>query len=118
MPAILADEPEFAAGLRLIEVHEFLTVFTPWAGPVRVDVTWDPPLIARGLPGTLDWDGRSDMTIAVGETGAGWSVPRERLREAKEAVRVRLYGPGEREVRDEILARLAQRFAAWRRDED
>jgi hypothetical protein len=115
---MLCDEPDFAAGCHLIEVHESLTVLTPWAGPVRVDVTWDPPLIARGLPGTLDWDGRSDMTIAVGETCAGWSVPRERLREAKEAVRTRLYDPGEREVRDEILARLAQRFADWRRGED
>jgi hypothetical protein len=115
---MFCDEPDFAAGRHLIEVHELLTVFTPWAGPVRVDVTWDPPLIARGLPGTLDWDGRSDMTIAVGVTGAGWSVPRERLRECKEAVRARLYGPGEREVRDEALARLAQRFTGWRRGED
>ena len=118
VPASLADEPQFAPARRLIEVHECLTVFTPWAGPVRVDVTWDPPLIARGLPGTLDWDGRSDMTIAVGETGAGWSVLEESLREAKEAVRARLYGPGEREIRDAILARLAQRFAGWRCGED
>ncbi|MGH8629361.1 MAG: hypothetical protein ACREU7_01165, partial [Burkholderiales bacterium] len=114
VPAMLSDEPDFAAGRHLIEVHECLAVLTPWAGPLRVDVTWDRRLIAHGLPGTLDWDGHSDMAVAVGETGAGWSVRREHLREAKEALRARLYGPGEREIRDEILALLAERFARWR----
>lgn len=114
VPDILAGDAELAPGAHLPEVHECLTVVTPWAGPLRVDVTWDPPLIARGLPGTLEWDGQSDMLLAVGETGPGWSVPREGLREAKEALRGRLYGPGELELRERTLAALARRFEGWR----
>jgi hypothetical protein len=111
---MLAGDPALEPGARLPEVHECLTVLTPWAGPLRVDVTWDPPLIAHGLPGTLDWDGSSDMLVAVGETGPGWSVPREGLRTAKEALRSRLYGPGERDLRDRTLAALAKQFEEWR----
>ena len=114
VPHILADDPELAPGAHLPEVHECLTVITPWAGPLRVDVTWDPPLIGHGLPGTLDWNAESDMLLAIGEAGAGWSVPRNGLREAKEALRRRLYGPGERELRDRTLAALAKRFEEWR----
>jgi hypothetical protein len=114
VPGTLAGDPALAPGARLPEVHECLTVLTPWAGPLRVDVTWDPPLIAHGLPGTLDWDGSSDMLVAVGETGPGWSVPREGLRTAKEALRSRLYGPGERDLRDRTLAALAKQFEEWR----
>jgi hypothetical protein len=117
VPPSLRSEPEFAAGANLFEVHECLTVLTPWAGPVRVDVTWDPPLIRRGLPGTLDWDGRGDMLLAVGEGGPCWSVAREGLREAKEALRARIYAPGQREVRDRVLAALARRFDDWRRED-
>ena len=114
VPDILADDPELTPGAHLPEVHECLTLITPWAGPLRVDVTWDPPLIACGLPGTLAWDCASDMLLAVGETGPGWSVPREGLREAKEALRRRLYGPGERKLRDRTLASLAKQFEEWR----
>lgn len=114
VPPVLADDPELAPGAQLPEVHECLTVMTPWSGPLRVDVTWDPPLVRRGLPGTLEWDGESDMLLAVGEVGPGWSVKREGLREAKEALRRRLYGPGDRELRDSTLAALARRFEAWR----
>ena len=114
VPQMLKTDPELAPGAHLAEVHECLTVLTPWAGPLRVDVTWDPVLVRRGLPGTLDWDGRTDMLLAVGEGGPCWSVPREGLREAKEALRSRLYRPGQREVRDRVLAALAQRFADWR----
>jgi len=53
VPGILADDPAIAPGSQLPEGHEFLTVLLPWAGPVRVDVTWDPPLVNRGLPGTI-----------------------------------------------------------------
>ncbi len=113
VPQMLKTDPELAPGAHLAEVHEFLTLLTPWAGPLRVDVTWDPVLIRHGLAGTLDWDGRTDM-IAVGEGGPCWSVPRERLREAKEALRSRLYRSGERELRDRVLAAMAQRFAQWR----
>jgi hypothetical protein len=114
VPEMLADDPELAPGAGLLEVHECLTVMTPWSGPLRVDVTWDPPLVRRGLPGILDWDGESDMLLAVGESGPGWSVPRDGIREAKEALRRRLYGPGERELRDRTLAALARLFARWR----
>jgi hypothetical protein len=114
VPAMMRNDPEFTAGVGLVEVHECLTVMTPWAGPLRLDVTWDPPLIERGLPGTLRWDCRSDMALAVGDGGPGWSVSRSGLREAKEALRARLYGPGQREVRDQTLRRLAARFEAWR----
>ena len=110
VPLHLRTDPEFADGANLWEVHECLTVMTSWAGPLRVDVTWDPPLIRQGLPGTLHWDGRSDMLIAVGEGGPGWSVPREGLRQAKEALRSRIYTPGQRELRDRILAQLARYF--------
>lgn len=114
VPGILVDDPALAPATHLPEVHECLTASTPWAGPLRVDVTWDPPLITRGLPGTREWDGQSDMLLAVGEAGPGWSVPRAVLREAKEALRRRLYGPGERELRDRTLAALAKRFEEWR----
>ena len=77
-------------------VNECLTVIAPWAGPVRVDVTWDPPVIEHRLSGTFGWDCRSDMDLAVGDGGHGWSVSRSGLREAKEALRARLYGPGQR----------------------
>ena len=115
VPDILRDDQEFAAGIQLLEVHECHTVLTPWAGPLRVDVSWDPALIERGLPGTLPWDGLSDMAVAVGEGGPGWSVPRSRLREAKEALRERLYTAGQQETRDETLRKLVARFKSWRR---
>jgi hypothetical protein len=114
VPAILLDDPEIAAGEHLAEVHECLTVLAPWAGPLRVDVTWDPVLVWNGLPGTLDWNGQTDMLLAVGEGGPCWAVPRPGLREAKEALRRRLYGPGEREVRDRVLNLMVARFQEWR----
>jgi hypothetical protein len=114
VPRVLAEDPEIEPGRLLPEVHECLTVLTPWAGPLRVDVTWDPPLIERGLPGTLNWDGHSDMSLAVGEGGPCWSVPRDSLREAKEALRLRLYREGERELRDRTLAAMTRRFEEWR----
>jgi hypothetical protein len=114
VPRQLADAPDLRDGAALLEVHECLTVLTPWAGPLRVDVTWDPPLAAHGLPATLEWDGSSDMRTAVDATGPGWSLPRDGLRDAKEALRARLYAPGERSRRDRTLAALAARFSAWR----
>ena len=113
-PAMLATDPELEPGIHLLEVHECLALLLPWAGPCRVDVTWDPAFVTRGLSGTLNWDGESDMALAIGETGAGWSVERSSLRQAKEALRHRLYSPGEREVRDTVLAALSKRFATWR----
>lgn len=113
VPAALAADPEVAEGAGLVEVHECRTVLTPWAGPLRVDVTWDQPLVDRGLPGG-PWDGWSDVPLAVGDAGPGWAVPATGLRAAKEALRARLYGEGEREVRDRVLAALSRRFAAWR----
>lgn len=114
VPRILADDPEMEPGRFLPEVHECLTVLTHRAGPLRVDVTWDPPLIDRGLPGTLNWDGHNDMSIAIGEGGPCWAVPRDGLREAKEALRNRLYRGNERDIRDRTLAAMSRRFEEWR----
>lgn len=114
VPSFLEHDPEFEEGVDLLEVHECLSVHTPWAGPLRLDVTWDPPLIAYGLPGTLDWDGGGDMRLAVEGAGPGWTVPRRQLRSAKDALRERLYRRGERAARDRILAALSRRVAGWR----
>ena len=114
VPQAFAMLPHFAPAVGLLEVHECLTVITPWVGPLRVDITWDPPLIERGLPGTMNWDGESDMPLAVDATGPGWGVPRAGLREYKEALRRRLYGPGERERRDAALKELSRLMITWR----
>jgi len=116
VPLNLRTDPRFSDGANLWEVHECLTVTTPWSGPLRVDVTWDPTLVQLGgLPGTLSWDGRSDMLLAVGEGGPCWSVSRDGLRQAKEALRSRIYTPGQREVRDRALAKLVGYFDELRR---
>jgi hypothetical protein len=113
-PALRGDGGPLDAAADLHEVHECLVVITPWAGPVRIDITWDPALLDRGFAGARDWDGASDTPLAIEPVGAGWSVPREHLRAAKEALRRRLYGPGERERRDAALAALSDLFARWR----
>lgn len=115
VPSVLADDPEIAAGVGLVEVHECLTVSVPGAGPCLVDVTWDPPLIEAGLPGTRAWDGASDMAVAVGSPIGWWAPDPRNLRSEKEALRARLCGPADRAVRDRVLAAMADRFAAWRR---
>lgn len=46
VPASLRNRFPEAAGL--LEVHESLTLLTPWAGPIVVDITWDPSLVAKG----------------------------------------------------------------------
>jgi len=51
-PRLWPDLVAVAAGL--LEVHECLTVLTPWAGPVTVDVTWHPAAVDAGLPGLGD----------------------------------------------------------------
>ena len=56
------------------------------------------------------------MVTAIEATGPGWSVPRRGLRDAKEALRARLYKPGERAQRDQILAALAAQFTAWKNE--
>ncbi|ROR91044.1 hypothetical protein [Nocardioides aurantiacus] len=99
-----------AAAGGLVEVHECLTVLTSWAGPLIVDVTWHPAAVAAGLPGLdPDWDGHSDTPTAVTPHGPGWAVDRLHLRERKERLRGRLYGDGQRERRDQILAEIARR---------
>lgn len=92
----------------LLEVHECLTVQTNWAGPVLADITWHPAAVRAGLPGTLAWDAGTDMTPAVAPTMCH-AVRRPVLRAQKEALRVRLYSPAERERRDEVLAEMAAR---------
>jgi hypothetical protein len=114
VPPQMADDPELAEACETFEIHELLTVYMPESGPVLVDITWDPALIARGFPGELPWDGRSDMPIAGAVTEPGWAAPPTGHREAKETLRSRLYGPGEREVRDRGLEIMSKRFAEWR----
>lgn len=116
VPALFADDPTIAAGTGLLEVHECLTVSMP-VGPVLVDVTWDPSLIAAGLPGTAPWDGRSDMVLAVDPIGAGWAPDPSRLREEKEALRARIYRGDDRRVRDATLAAMSARFDGLRTGE-
>lgn len=107
-PDVWPDLRDAAAGL--LEVHECLTVETSWAGPVLVDVTWHPDAIRAGLPGTLDWDGASDMRCAV-EPVATYAVGDAGFREQKELLRGRLYSAAQRETRDRILAEIARRAA-------
>lgn len=114
VPAALQSDPDFATGTALLEVHECLTVLTPWGGPVLVDVTWDPALMAHGLAATEKWDGLGDMELAVQGGGPGWAVPRDQLRVAKDALRRRIYSTTERSARDRVLAALARRFESWR----
>lgn len=113
VPAVLAGDPALRTSRTLLEVHECLTVLTPWAGPLRVDVTWDSPLLARGLAGTSPWSGSTDMLCAV-EPRFAWSVPRAQLRQAKEALRARLAAPGEAAERRRVLGALVERFERWR----
>jgi hypothetical protein len=110
-PALWPDLADEANGL--LEVHECLTVLTPWAGPLIVDVTWHPAAVAAGLPGMpVEWDGRSDLPTAVLAIGPGYAVNRSSLRESKEKLRDRMYSRQQRERRDRILAEVARRAAA------
>jgi hypothetical protein len=106
----LWDDLSSEAG-HLLEVHECLSVETPTVGPILVDVTWHPAAIAGGLPGTLDWDGASDMRLAV-EALRIYAVSRTDLRAQKEALRSRLYSPADRELRDRTLIEISRRAAA------
>lgn len=108
VPELWLDLQERAG--HLLEVHECLSVETPWAGPLIVDVTWHPEAITVGLPGTLDWDGESDMAIAV-QPLQSYAVSRPRLRAQKEALRARLYSPDDRALRDATMTEIAQRVA-------
>jgi hypothetical protein len=84
--------------------------------PLHVDVTWDPPLIRAGLPGTLEWDGGTDMAIAVEPTGPGWSMhgPASACRNAKLALRRRIYSAVDQARRDAALRRLNEWLADQR----
>lgn len=115
VPPRLAQQAPFAGESELLEVHECLTVVTPWSGPFRVDITWAPPLIAAGLAGTRDWDGKSDMPLAIDAIGPGWAVERTVLRDAKLALRKRIYQAGEAARRAKILRALSDLFLIWRR---
>lgn len=115
VPAVLANESEFADGADLLEVHELLTVDLPDIGPCRIDITWDPPLLRAGLPGTLDWDGTGDMTPAVGAVHDWYAPDPHHLRAAKEALRRRLYDERDRVRRDRTLAAISAAFDVLRR---
>ena len=115
VPPLLAMEDDCRDGVSLREVHECLTVLTSWAGPLRLDVTWDRALAAHGLSSTRPWDGETDMRLAIDPEGAGWAVERATLRASKEALRRRLYADHERAVRDRVLAAMSAHFSRWRR---
>lgn len=42
---------------------------------------------------------------------ASYALADDRFREQKELLRVRLYSPGQRTIRDEVLAEMARRAA-------
>lgn len=107
VPALWPDLQQASSGL--LEVHECLTVATSWAGPLLVDVTWHPPAVRAGLPGTLDWDGSSDMICAI-EPLHSYAVA-EDFRAQKELLRARLYSTAQRVRRDRILAEITSRAA-------
>jgi hypothetical protein len=109
VPELWPDLRELAG--HLLEVHECLSVETPWAGPLIADVTWHPEAIAGGLPGTLDWDGVSSMTVAV-QPFQSYAVSRTHLRAQKEALRARLYSPEDRALRDATMTEIAWRAAS------
>lgn len=109
VPTLWPDLVERAGDL--LEVHECVTVETSWAGPLLLDVTWHPAAVQAGLPGTLRWDGASDMACAVTPV-ASYAVADDRFREQKELLRSRLYTPAQRAVRDEVLAEMSRRAAA------
>lgn len=109
VPPLWPDLVSKAGGL--LEVHECLTVETVSTGPLIVDVTWPPAAITAGLPGTLGWDGVSDMTLAVSPI-ATYAMSGVDLRHQKEALRRRLYSDADRKLRDETLAEIALRAAA------
>jgi len=110
-PSLWSDLADEADGL--LEVHECLTVLTPWSGPLTVDITWHPAAVNAGLRGLReDWDGRSDTDTAVAVTGPGYAVAGSKLRAAKESLRNRLYTQEERRRRDRILKEIAVRAAA------
>jgi len=110
VPDLWPDLQQLAGDL--LEVHECLSVETPWAGPLLVDITWHPDAVTGGLPGTLDWDGASNMAVAV-EPFQSYAVRRTNLRAQKEALRARLYSPEDRALRDATLTEIARRAAAF-----
>jgi hypothetical protein len=54
------------------------------------------------------------MHLALTADGPGWAVERTQLRAAKETLRARIYGGGERELRDRTLRAISDHFARWR----
>lgn len=107
-PPLWPDLAAEAGGL--LEVHECLTVETA-AGPLLVDVTWHPAAIQAGLPGTLDWDGTSNMRCAVDLVEA-YAVGDDDFRVQKERLRARLYTSADRTRRNRILAEISRRASA------
>lgn len=116
VPPGFRDHRDLVDGADLLEVHELLTVDVPGIGPCRVDITWDPPLIHAGLPGTLDWDGTCDMVPAVGAVHDWYAPNPEDLLEAKESLRRRIYDGDQRQRRDRSLAAMSRLFARMRDD--
>jgi hypothetical protein len=96
----------------LLEVHECLTVLSPWAGSIMVDVTWHPAAVRAGLPGLSEgWEGTCDTPLAIPPSRPPFVVNRTLLRTTKEALRLDLYRAADRQRRDAILAEIAARAA-------
>ncbi len=115
VPAVLADRTDLTDDSDLPEIHELLTVDIPDVGPCRVDITWDPPLLEAGLPGTLHWDGTSDMTPAVGVAHDWYAPDPNRVADAKELLRRRRYHGDQRARRARTLASMSSTFETLRR---
>ena len=110
VPGLWPDLRQRATGL--LEVHECLTVQTPWAGPLLLDVTWHPAAVRAGLAGSVPWTGERDMACAV-PIQAAYAVDDADFRQQKELLRNRLYSKQQRALRDAILAEVAERASRF-----
>jgi hypothetical protein len=110
-PKIWPDLCHEAAGL--VEVHECLTVLTPWSGPLLVDVTWPAAAVEAGLPGLdRDWDGLRDGGCAIEPIQAAFAVERRDIRTWKLALRHRRTSPADFTRRESVLSEIAARVHA------
>jgi hypothetical protein len=114
IPPDLLQDPLFSPARGLIEMHECLRVEAPWAGPLLVDITWDPVVLSHGFRGTFPWEGVTDMLPAIEPSKGPWVVATEGICEAKERLRSEIYTPSDRELRIRTLVALSDRFEQWR----
>jgi hypothetical protein len=111
VPPIWPDLMRGGAGL--VEIHECVTVLTPWAGPLLVDVTWPAAAVAAGLGGVPPaWNGSDDTGCAIAPIQASYAVPPGDVRRWKLMLRERLSSPGDLARREVILREIAARVSA------